>query len=80
MTKIFTHDDLIRYVYEETEPEENRQIKLALNEDMELLEQYHELLWLKKQMDGGMMNPSEKTINTILEYSKAVNLHPVKED
>ncbi|WKK82445.2 hypothetical protein [Marivirga arenosa] len=80
MTKIFTHDDLIRYVYEETEPEENRQIKLALNEDMELLDQYHELLWLKKQMDGGMMNPSEKTINTILEYSKAVNLHPVKED
>lgn len=79
MTKIFTHDDLIRYVYSETEPEENRQIELALSEDMELLEQYHELLWLRKQMDGGMMNPSEKTINNILEYSKAVNLHPVKE-
>ena len=79
MTTIFTHDDLIRYVYEETEPDENRQIELALSEDMELLEQYHELLWLRKQMDGGMMNPSEKTINTILEYSKAVNLHPVKE-
>lgn len=79
MTKIFTHDDLIRYVYEETEPEENRQIKLALNEDMELLEQYHELLWLRKQMDGGMMNPSEKTVNSIIEYSKAVNLHSVKE-
>lgn len=79
MTKIFTHDDLIRYVYDETEPEENRQIELALSEDMELLEQYHELLWLRKQMDGGMMAPSEKTINTILEYSKAVNLHPVKE-
>jgi len=79
MTKIFTHDDLIRYVYSETEPEENRQIELALSEDMELLEQYHELLWLRKQMDGGMMNPSEKTINSILEYSKAVNLHPVKE-
>ena len=79
MTKIFTHDDLIRYVYSETEPEENRQIELALSEDMELLEQYHELLWLRKQMDGGMMNPSEKTINNILDYSKAVNLHPVKE-
>ena len=79
MTKIFTHDDLIRYVYEETEPDENQQIELALSEDMELLEQYHELLWLRKQMDEGMMIPSEKTINTILEYSKAVNLHPVKE-
>jgi hypothetical protein len=79
MTKIFTHDDLIRYVYSETEPEENRQIELALSEDMELLEQYHELIWLRKQMDGGMMNPSEKTINNILDYSKAVNLHPVKE-
>ena len=79
MTKIFTHDDLIRYVYEETEPEEIRQTELALSKDMELLEQYHELLWLRKQMDGGMMAPSEKTINTILEYSKAFNLHPVKE-
>lgn len=79
MTKIFTHDDLIRYVYEETEPDENRQIELALSEDMELLEQYHELLWLRMQMDEGMMNPSQKTVNNILEYSKAVNLHPVKE-
>lgn len=79
MTKIFTHDDLIRFVYEETELDENQQIELALSEDMELLEQYHELLWLRKQMDGGMMAPSEKTINTILEYSKAVNLHPVKD-
>jgi len=79
MTKIFTHDDLIRYVYEETEPDENRQIELALSEDMELLEQYHELLWLRKQMDEGMMNPSQKTVNSILEYSKAINLHPVKE-
>jgi len=25
------------------------------------------------------MEPSEKTINNILDYSKAVNLHPVKE-
>jgi len=79
MTKIFTHDDLIRYVYEETEPEENRLIEIALSEDMELLEQYHELLWLKKQMDGGMVDPSEKTIYAIMKYSKAVNLHPVKE-
>ena len=79
MTKIFTHDDLIRYVYEETEPEENRQIELALKKDMELLEQYHELLWLKKQMDGEMVDPSEKTINAIMKYSKAVNLHPVKD-
>ncbi|WP_296621005.1 hypothetical protein [Marivirga sp.] len=79
MTTIFTHDDLIRYVYEETELDENQQIEQALSEDMELFEQYHELLWLKKQMDGGMMAPSEKTINTILDYSKAVNLHPVKD-
>lgn len=79
MTKIFTHDDLIRYVYNETEPEENRQIELAINEDMELLQHYHEISWLKKQMNGGMMNPSQKTINTILEYSKLANLHSVKE-
>jgi len=79
MTKIFTHDDLIRFVYQEASPDENRQIKLALEEDIELFEQYQELKWLKMQMDGTLMDPSEKTVNSILEYSKAVNLHPIKD-
>ncbi|GAA5042044.1 hypothetical protein GCM10011506_44210 [Marivirga lumbricoides] len=79
MTKIFTHDDLIRYVYDETTTEENRLIEKALAIDLALLEQYQELQKLKTQLDGSMMAPSEKTINSILEYSKDFNLHPVKD-
>ena len=79
MTTTFTHDDLIRYAYGEMDADESRQIELALNEDAEFFEQYQEMKWLKLQMDGTMMDPSEKTIKNILEYSKAVNLHPVKE-
>lgn len=79
MTKIFTHDDLIRYVYEETTAEENRLIEKALAIDNALLEQCQELQRIKEQLDGSMMSPSEKTINIILEYSKDFNLHPVKD-
>lgn len=79
MTKIFTHDDLIRYVYKETTSEENRLIEKALAIDTALLEQCQELQRIKEQLDGSMMTPSEKSINSILEYSKAFNLHPVKE-
>ncbi|MFQ3214583.1 MAG: hypothetical protein ACJAT1_000352 [Marivirga sp.] len=79
MTKTFTHDDLIRYVYNETTNEENHEIKEAIACDAVLMEQYGELRKLKAQLDGSMKTPSEKTINNILEYSKASNLHPVKD-
>lgn len=79
MTKTFTHDDLIRYVYNETTIEENHEIKEAIACDAVLMEQYSELQKLKAQLDGSMTAPSEKTINSILEYSKAFNLHPVKD-
>ncbi len=79
MTKIFTHDDLIRYVYDETTIEENRLIEKALAIDNALLEQYQELQGLKEQLDGSMLAPSEKVVNAILEYSKDFNLHPVKD-
>ena len=79
MTKTFTHDDLIRYVYNETTTEENHEINDAIACDPVLMEQYSELQKLKAQMDGSMKTPSEKTINSILEYSKGFNLHPVKD-
>jgi hypothetical protein len=79
MTKTFTHDDLIRYVYNETTNEENHEIQEAIACDAVLMEQHSELQQLKAQMDGSMIAPSEKTINTILEYSKAFNLHPIKD-
>jgi len=79
MTKTFTHNDLIRYVYKETSANENLAIKRALAFDTALMDQYKELQKLKAQMDGSLKSPSEKTIKNILEYSKAFNLHPVKD-
>lgn len=79
MTKTFTHDDLIRYVYNETSEDENHEINEAIANDTVLMEQFHELQKLKAQMDGSFKTPSEKTINNILEYSKAFNLHPQKD-
>lgn len=77
MTKTFTHDDIIRYVYEETSDVENSQIEQAMSIDNDLLELYHEMMWLKAQMDGSMITPPKKISETVLKYSKALALQSV---
>jgi len=71
MTKTFTPDDIIRYVYGETTTEENRLIEHQLAGDSALLRYSHELQGLKTQLVQGLFSPSEKVIGNILSYSKA---------
>lgn len=74
MTKTFTQNDLIRYIYKETSEEENREIKNALLCDLELLDAYQELSATKYQLDRTFKTPSNSVINNILNYSKLLNL------
>ena len=74
MIKTFTPDDLLRYLYEDTSVEETQEIEKALQNDASLQEEF-ELL----QSDLGLLNelsfePSEKCINHIMDYARAMNL------
>ena len=78
MTKTFTQDDVIRYLYQETSERENKEIEKELLCNAELQDIYKQLKGIVKNLDGTLMKPSEKVFENIMNYSKSLNLHPLK--
>lgn len=74
MTKTFTQDDVIRYVYDEISDSEREELKQAIICDSELQDLYKELIAIKRQLDQSMKSPSDKVTESILNYSKSLNL------
>ena len=77
MTKTFTQDDIIRFIYDETDLQETREIENALLCDGELLDTYNKFLEVKNRLDQTLNAPPERAIEKILDYSKSFNLHPI---
>jgi hypothetical protein len=69
MTKTFTYDDVVRYIYSETTEDDNLLIleALALNDD--LMNFYLDSLELCRQMNLIVKNPSDQTVEKILDFS-----------
>jgi len=74
MTKTFTQNDVVRYIYEETTEAENKEIEQALICDARLQEMYKELDAVKKRLDHSLKQPSDSVIESIMNYSKSLNL------
>lgn len=74
MTKTFTQNDLIRYIYGETSLKETVEIEVALTEDPDLMKNINKLLKVKRQVASAQLNPSDSCINKILSYSASLNL------
>jgi hypothetical protein len=76
MTQIFTlnQNDVVRYLYNETTPQENERIVEALLFDSELLEFYLESVETKQGLDKVMLTPPKRVIDNILAYSKKYSL------
>lgn len=70
MTKTFTEDDLVRFIYGETTPKENEAIGNAIMCDSVMQESYRKLQEAVSFMNNGMMVPGEKVVDKILNYSK----------
>ena len=77
MTKTFTQDDIIRFIYDETDQQEKREIENALLCDGDLLDAYRKYLEIKKKLDQDLSVPPQRVIDNILNYSKSYNLHPI---
>lgn len=63
-------DDLLKYLYRETSPEQSIEIKKALETDTELREKYETLASSKKRLDALNFSPGQSTIDDILAYSR----------
>ncbi|GAB2604498.1 hypothetical protein [Spirosoma areae] len=76
MIKTFTQDDVVRYVYEETSPEENLLIEDALMSEPELMTFFLEALELRALMNKIERQPRPDTVQAILNYSKNYPANP----
>ena len=74
MIQIFTPDDLLRYLYQDTNAEETLEIEKALQIDPRLQKEYEQLRYDMELPDELAIAPSEKCINHIMSYARAMNL------
>ncbi len=78
MTKTFTQNDVVRYLYDEIPAQEKARFEDALACNSELVDLFYELSAVKRSLDGAVRNPSDHIIENILDYSKSLNLHSLK--
>lgn len=76
MTKTFTQDDVVRYIYEETSPEENLLIEDAMMSEPELMTFFLEALELRALMNKIERQPRVSTVRSVLNYSQHYPANP----
>ena len=74
MTKTFTQNDLIRFIYRETTEEETQEISRVLSFDLELQLHHRELLLVKNNMDKAQLEPSAIAVANILQYAHGLEV------
>ena len=77
MTKTFTQDDIIRYIYGETTEQENQSIQALLATDTDFQEKYQHFLAVVSEMDSLSEAPPDRVIKKIIASSRSSNVHSV---
>ncbi len=70
MTILFTPEELIQYLYQETSPEKTAAIETALQEDWTLREKLEVLKASVKSLDRVVESPRPQVILNILNYAR----------
>ena len=70
MTKTFTKDDLVRFLYDEVNEDERLEIKEALYTDMDLRASLDELKESMSMLEGFLMEAPKDVVSRILYASK----------
>lgn len=78
MTKTFTPNDVILYVYGEIDsPLEKKEIEDAMVMNSDLADFFYEITSLQSSISKIVKEPSAKVIDKILNYSKSYSLQAV---
>jgi hypothetical protein len=77
MTKSFTPNDLLRYIYQEMSEGENELFVQALRGNDTLMQDYLEMLSTIGQLDQLILEPSDKVVKAILRRAKSTGLEKV---
>jgi hypothetical protein len=65
----FKQTDLLPYIYGEVSKEQSNAIRIALETDWELREQYQELLDAQKGLETISLSPRKKAVDFIMNYA-----------
>jgi len=76
--RIFTTEDLLQYLYNETSPKKSAAIEAAIETDWSLHEAFELMVSGLKQLEHVCLSPGEDVLKRILDYAdKAISqLHP----
>jgi hypothetical protein len=74
MTKTFTQNELIQYVYNELDAHTKALLEATLIFDQQLAEECAELLLAKASLESIEKGPSEKCLSAIFNYSRNLSL------
>lgn len=77
MTKYFTPNDLLRYIYQEMSEGENELVVQALRSDDHLMQDYLDMLSTLDQLNQLILTPSEKVVKSILRKANSTGLEKV---
>lgn len=77
MTKLFTPNDLIRYIYQEMSEVEKDLLVQALQCDDTLMQEYVEMLSTLDQLEKIQLSPSEKVVKAIKKSAQSTGLQKV---
>ena len=69
MTPNFTHDDLLRFLYKECSADEAPRVKRAILSNTEMAAEYHAMLTVKEDLDQEFLEPSQTSVNIILQHA-----------
>lgn len=70
MIKTFTHEKLLRYVYNELPANEQQEIEQALQHDADLAATCADLLLAQRALDNLQRKPGQRSTEAILQYSR----------
>ena len=76
MTVLFTPEDLVRYLYNETSPEITAAIEAALMEDWTLREKFEVLKSSAQTLDKALESPRTEVILNVLNYARETATQP----
>ena len=70
MQKTYSTNDLILYLYNETELEDSVFIQLGIDHDDEIAEEFSQLINVKQLLDKVTFNSDQSVVESLMAYSK----------
>ncbi len=77
MTKSFTPNDLVSYIYQEMPEVEQELLVQALHSEESLMQEYVKMLSTIEQLDQVRLQPSEKVVKAIKAMAHSTGLQKV---